>query len=301
MNRLANVNFLLQQFIEYLQLEKNYSQYTIGGYGHDVQDFFMFMNEQGTDDLQTISYQDARLYLTKLYGKRFSKKSVARKISVLRSFFKFLLREKYVESNPFAQVSLPKLEKRLPEFFYEQELEMLFQSIDTEDSVGKRNMALLELMYATGIRVGECAGIQLSDVDERMNVLLVRGKGKKERYVPFGDMAKRALNDYIQNGRKQLLKNNEHPFLFVNQRGTPLTARGIQYIFRKLIENAGENHRIHPHMIRHSFATHLLNNGADLRTVQELLGHSHLSSTQVYTHVTKERLKKVYSAHHPRA
>ncbi|WAA10704.1 tyrosine recombinase XerC [Fervidibacillus albus] len=298
---MGNVNILLQKFIEYLQLEKNYSQYTIGGYKHDVQDFFKFMNEQEIREVHLVTYQDARLYLTKLYGQRYAKKSVARKISVLRSFYKFLMREKYVESNPFAQVTLPKLEKRLPEFFYEQELEYLFHSIDTSDPVGKRDLALLELMYATGIRVAECARIRLSDVDEQLSVLLVSGKGKKERYVPFGQMAKTALQDYLQNGREKLMKRNHHSYVFVNQRGAPLTARGIQYIFQRIIEKAGESYRVHPHMIRHSFATHLLNNGADLRTVQELLGHSHLSSTQVYTHVTKERLKKVYSQHHPRA
>ncbi|WAA13905.1 tyrosine recombinase XerC [Fervidibacillus halotolerans] len=295
------MNFLLQKFIEYLQIEKNYSQYTIGAYKHDVQDFFMFMNEQEIHNLQLVTYQDARLYLTKLYGQRYAKKSVTRKISVLRSFYKFLMRESYVKSNPFAQVTLPKLEKRLPEFFYEQELEFLFHSIDTSDPVGKRDLALLELMYATGIRVAECAGIRLSDVDEQLSVLLVTGKGKKQRYIPFGSMARKALQDYLQNGRQKLMKKHNHPFLFVNQRGTPLTVRGIQYIFQRIIDQAGENYHVHPHMIRHSFATHLLNNGADLRTVQELLGHSHLSSTQVYTHVTKERLKKVYSQHHPRA
>ncbi|MCU9612114.1 tyrosine recombinase XerC [Caldibacillus lycopersici] len=298
---MANLNILLQNFIEYLQLEKNCSQYTIVNYEHDICEFFMFMNEQSIDSLNNVSYQDARLYLTKLYEKRYAKKSVARKISSLRSFFKFLLRETHVQSNPFSQVSLPKLEKRLPEFFYEEEMEILFQSIDTSTPAGLRDLAILELMYATGIRVSECSGIELTDLDEYNSVLLVRGKGNKERYVPFGHFAMQSLQNYINNGRNQLMKNQKHTYLFVNQKGTPLTARGIRYIFNKLIEKAGNSQHIHPHMIRHSFATHLLNNGADLRAVQELLGHSQLSSTQVYTHVTKEQLQKVYLAHHPRA
>jgi integrase/recombinase XerC len=293
---------LLQEFIEYLQLEKNYSQLTIDSYEHDLVSFFMFMNEQSIPNINEVTHQDARLYLTKLYEERYAKKSISRKISSIRSFFKFLMRESKVEANPFAQVSLPKLEKKLPDFFYEEELEVLFQSIDCSNPVGQRNKALLEIMYATGIRVSECASIQLGDLDQHLSVLLVRGKGKKERYVPYGKFAHEAIQVYIDNGRKKLMgENNVHPFLFVNQRGNPITTRGIRYIFDEMIKKAGSSKHIHPHMIRHSFATHLLNHGADLRSVQELLGHSSISATQNYTHVTKEHLRKTYLAHHPRA
>lgn len=298
---MENVNLLLKEFVEYLQLEKNYSQLTIDSYEHELKTFFMFMDEQAIPSINEVTHQDARLYLTKLFEQRFAKKTISRKISSIRSFFKFLMRESKVDTNPFAQVSLPKLEKKLPDFFYEEELEVLFQSVDCSTPAGQRDKALLEIIYATGIRVSECAGIKLSDLDQHLSILLVKGKGNKERYVPYGKFANQAIHEYIEYGRKKLMGKQNHPYLFVNQKGTPLTARGIRYIFDEMIKQSGMNKHIHPHMIRHSFATHLLNRGADLRTVQELLGHSSISSTQTYTHLTKEHLKKTYLAHHPRA
>lgn len=298
---MSNINNLLNLFKEYLQIEKNYSQYTIGEYEAAIRNFFMFMNEQVINDVSDVTYQDARVYLTKLYDEKYSKKTVSKRISSLRSFFKFLLRENYIQSNPFAQVSLPKLDKRLPNFLYEEEMAALLKSIDTTTPLGQRNSALVELMYATGIRVSECAKIKLTDIDHSLSIVLVSGKGGKERYIPFGKFAHTAIQNYINDGRKKLLKEKNHPYLFVNQKGDPLSVRGIQYIFDQLIKKASIHHQIHPHMIRHSFATHLLNNGADLRSVQELLGHSQLSSTQIYTHVTKEHLQKVYKHTHPRA
>lgn len=297
-----NVNNSLKIFIEYLQIEKNYSQYTIEHYQHDIREFFLFMSEQGIESLEDVEYSDTRIYLTKLFNQQLSRKSVARKISCMRSFYKFLLREKQVEDNPFSLVSIPKLEKRLPDFFYEEELSELFKACETETILGKRNKALLELLYATGIRVGECAKIQLKDIDLSLSTVLVHGKRKKERYVPFGSFAHDALDDYIMNGRKDLLKDKEdHGYLFLNFRGGPLTDRGIREILNKLIDQSALTGKIHPHKLRHSFATHMMSNGADMRTVQELLGHAFLSSTQVYTHVTKEHLRNIYLSHHPRA
>lgn len=298
----VNVNNSLKIFIEYLQIEKNYSQYTIEHYQHDIREFFLFMSEQGIERLDNVEYSDTRIYLTKLFNQQLSRKSVARKISCMRSFYKFLLREKQVEDNPFSLVSIPKLEKRLPDFFYEEELSELFKACETETVLGKRNKALLELLYATGIRVGECSKIQLKDLDLSLSTVLVHGKRRKERYVPFGSFAHDALEDYILNGRKDLLKEKEdHGYLFLNFRGGPLTDRGIREILNKLIEQSALTGKIHPHKLRHSFATHMMSNGADMRTVQELLGHAFLSSTQVYTHVTKEHLRNIYLSHHPRA
>jgi integrase/recombinase XerC len=298
----VNVNNSLKLFIEYLQIEKNYSQYTIEHYQHDIREFFLFMSEQGIKALEDVEYSDTRIYLTKLFDQQLSRRSVARKISCMRSFYKFLLREKEVEDNPFSLVSIPKQEKRLPDFFYEEELSELFKACETETPLGKRNKALLELLYATGIRVGECCKIQLKDVDLSLSTALVRGKRRKERYVPFGSFAHDALVDYISNGRKDLLKDKEdHDYLFLNFRGGPLTDRGIREILNKLIEQSALTGKIHPHKLRHSFATHMMSNGADMRTVQELLGHAFLSSTQVYTHVTKEHLRNIYLSHHPRA
>ncbi|MBG9445440.1 tyrosine recombinase XerC [Cytobacillus firmus] len=297
-----NVNVSLNLFIEYLQIEKNYSQYTIEHYQHDISDFFMFMSEQAISDLTKVEYQDVRIYLTNLFERKMSRKSVARKISSLRSFFKFLLREEIVAENPFALVSIPKAQKKLPEFFYEEEMKQLFDACESSTPLGQRNKALLELLYATGIRVSECSQIRLKDLDMHLSTVLVRGKGSKERYVPFGSFAQDAIDTYINHGRKELLANgNMQENLFLNARGGPLTARGIRTILDRIIEKSSLTGKIHPHMLRHTFATHLMANGADMRTVQELLGHAFLSSTQVYTHVTNEYLKKTYMAHHPRA
>lgn len=288
-------------FIEYLQIEKNYSQYTIDFYRKDIEDFILFMTAQGIEAFTDVVYSDARLYVTELYNQQYARSSAARKISCLRSFFKFLLREEKVKENPFALVIQRKEGIRLPKFFYVEEMELLFEAVSQPTSIGKRNVALLELLYATGIRVSECANIQLKDVDFDFATLLVKGKGRKERYVPFGSFASDALQIYINEVRQQLLGTNQHSYLFLNSRGGPLTPRGIRYILNKIIAEASLTGKIHPHMLRHSFATHLLNNGADMRTVQELLGHAHLSSTQVYTHVTKEHLRKTYMNFHPRA
>ena len=297
------MNVSLTLFVEYLQIEKNYSEYTVEHYQQDIRDFLAFMSEQVIDGLETVQYSDVRLYLTRLYERKLARKYVARKISSLRSFFKFLVREALVLDNPFSLVSIPKSEKRLPDFFYETELEELFKACNIQTPIGQRNKALLELLYATGIRVSECCQIKLSELDMFLSTVLVHGKGKKQRYVPFGSFAHDALEQYIQHGRNEIMngKNVSHNVLFVNFRGGPLTARGVRTILDSIIKQSSLNGKIHPHMLRHTFATHMLSNGADMRSVQELLGHQDLSSTQVYTHVTKEFLRKTYMSYHPRA
>lgn len=301
-NKLENVNVSLQLFKEYLQIEKNYSKYTIEHYHHDISEFIMFMTEQSISTFSDVQYLDARLYLTKLFEKKLSRKTIARKISCLRSFYKFLLREEIIIDNPFSLVSIPKVEKRLPEFFYEEEMNQLFESCEIDSPIGQRNKALLEMLYATGIRVSECSQIRLSDLDFTVSTVLVNGKGNKERYVPFGNYAQEALQLYIRDGRQKLInQNTKHDFLFVNFRGGCLTDRGIRTVLDSIIEKSSLNSKIHPHMLRHTFATHLLNKGADMRSVQELLGHAFLSSTQVYTHVTKDYLRQTYLKTHPRA
>ncbi|PDM41255.1 tyrosine recombinase XerC [Parageobacillus yumthangensis] len=300
---MENSKIALKLFIEYLQVEKNYSQYTIVCYQRDVEQFFEFMNEQGIHHLHEVTYNDVRLYLTKLYEQKQSSRSISRKISSLRSFYKFLLREKKVKENPFALVALPKKEQKIPNFLYEQELEKLFYVNDVNTAIGQRNQAILELLYATGVRVSECCHIQLSDIDFSVSTILIHGKGNKQRYVPFGRFAKEALERYIHHGRRELLQKakSAHAYLFVNARGNPLTPRGVRYILDEIVKKAALTQNISPHVLRHTFATHLLNEGADMRTVQELLGHAHLSSTQVYTHVTKDRLRHIYLHTHPRA
>ncbi len=297
------VKDVLNSFLEYLQIEKNYSKYTVDCYEKDIGIFMSFMQEEQIQNLQSVTYADARLFLTRLYEKQYSKRSMSRKISCLRTFYRYLNREELVEDNPFALVTLPKKEERNPRFLYEEEIVKLFQMNDLTTSLGQRNQSLLELLYATGIRVSECASIKLSDIDFSLQTLLVYGKGKKQRYVPFGCYAKDALRVYIDNGRKLLLKKapSDTHSLFLNYKGTPLTDRGIRLVIDQLVKKTAENIHISPHVLRHTFATHMLNEGADLRTVQEMLGHEHLSTTQIYTHVTKDRLKAVYMNHHPRA
>lgn len=298
-----NSKNMLQMFIEYLQIEKNCSPLTIENYKRDLEEFFLFLEQEDIKDVTSVEYFVARLFLTKLYERNLSKRTVARKISCLRSFYKFLVREEVARENPFSLVTLPKKEQKLPRFFYEEELRILFSSLDKEKPMGLRDAALLEVLYATGIRISECCVIQLQDVDFSLGTILVHGKGRKDRYVPFGHYAKDAMNEYIQKVRSELISTTakNHPYLFINFRGDPLTARGARYVLNECMKKASIKGNIHPHKLRHSFATHLLNNGADLRTVQELLGHSNISSTQVYTHVTKERLRNVYNSAHPRA
>ncbi|MCP3739083.1 tyrosine recombinase XerC [Rossellomorea sp. BNER] len=296
-----NLNLFLQLFVEYLQIEKNYSKYTIEYYQDDIQEFYLFLAQQSINQLDEVEYLDARLFLTSLHERNLSRASIARKISSLRSFYRFLNRDKKTSENPFSLVNQPKSEKRLPKFFYEEELESLLNACKGDEPLQVRNRAIFELLYATGIRVSECEKLTLSDMDFSLSTVLVKGKGNKERYVPFGGYAHDALELYIKQSRNILIKEQDHSTVFVNFRGEPITSRGIRHILTELIKKASLNGKIHPHMLRHTFATHLLNNGADLRTVQELLGHSNLSSTQVYTHVTKEHLRKTYLNHHPRA
>ncbi|RZT22951.1 tyrosine recombinase XerC [Fictibacillus sp. BK138] len=294
---------LVVDFLNYLMIEKNSSPYTIEHYEKDINDFTSFLKQQAIEGFAAVSYVLVRHYLVTLHEKKYARNTVARKISSMRSFYRFLNREKVVEQNPFAMASLPKKAKMLPQFLYEKELEKLFNVSDLSTPIGQRNQAILELLYGTGIRVSECCKLQLKDLDLFVEAALIKGKGKKERYVPLGSFAKEALERYISDGRKVLLEKTENKTdsLFLNYKGEPLSARSVRNILNKIIEESSLNIHISPHVLRHTFATHMLNEGADLRTVQELLGHSQLSSTQVYTHVTKDHLKKIYNNAHPRA
>lgn len=293
----------LQQFIEYLEIEKNASTYTISFYTQDITDFFGFLEREQIASLDEVSPAVVRVYLTELYDRKLSRKSVARILSCLRSFFHFLDREQTLLMNPFLHISLPKQDNRIPDFFYEQELQPLFEVSDLTTPLGQRNHALLEVLYATGIRVSECKGLMIRDIDFVIGVLKVIGKGRKERYIPFGQYAQAALETYRNDGRLTLLEKSREDtdIVFLNAHGRPLTTRGIYYILDAMIKQTSLTASIHPHKLRHTFATHLLNEGADLRSVQELLGHDNLSSTQIYTHVTKDRLRNVYLNSHPRA
>lgn len=293
----------IEAFIEYLQIEKNASPYTIKYYQNDLEGFFEFLSGEAIDQLNQVDQRVVRLFLTSLYDQQLSRRSVARKISAIRSFYKFMERENKTIMNPFSGITLPKASKPIPGFLYMEELEKLFAINDTSKPLGQRDQALLETLYATGIRVSECQGLSLEDIDFSIGTMFVNGKGRKERYAIFGEFASDALKTYINDGRKQLLQKAEvtNNAVFLNAQGKPITTRGIRLILSKMVEKAALTVRVHPHKLRHTFATHMLNEGADLRTVQELLGHESLSSTQIYTHVTKDHLRAVYMNTHPRA
>lgn len=292
-----------EAFKEYLQIEKNASFYTVKYYLNDLENFYQFLKGEGIENLTDVGHQTVRVFLTSLYDRKLSRRTVSRLISSMRSYYRFLEREGKVISNPFLQVTLPKAAKPIPGFMYEEELAKLFEVSDMCDPLGQRNQALLETFYATGIRVGECQSLLLQDIDFSIGTMLIHGKGRKERYVPFGRFSEIALETYINEGRNALLEksNVSSKALFLNARGAPITDRGIRLILTKMVEKAALTVHVHPHKLRHTFATHMLNEGADLRTVQELLGHKSLSSTQIYTHVTKDQLQKVYMKAHPRA
>lgn len=291
----------LHSYIAYIQLEKNYSNLTVQEYEKDIKQFINFLEAEGVNNLNDVEYVHARLYVTNLYDEHLARTSISRKISSIRSFYKFLHREYDVRDDAFQSLYHPKKEEKLPHFFYEEEMEKLLEWNKGTDPLSIRNIAILELLYATGIRVSELTSIELRHIDSSYGVVRVMGKGRKERYVPIGDYALNAVEDYVLNSRPKLMKNTSHLYLFVNSRGEHLTTDGVRYILNEMMKKASMHSTIYPHMLRHTFATHLLNNGADLRSVQELLGHAHLSSTQVYTHVTKEHLRKTYMNAHPRA
>ncbi|SDH93020.1 tyrosine recombinase XerC [Alteribacillus bidgolensis] len=297
-------SYYLNGFKKFLQVEKSVSDLTLKAYERDLTDFHEFLHTEGLTSPIEADARIARVYFSHLYNKKYDRATVARKISALRTFYKFLKREGYVENNAFLSSSLPKKERKLPRFLYEDELTKLFHSFDITKDLDQRDLAIFELFYATGIRVSECCRVRVDDVDEDLATLLVKGKGRKERFVIVGSFALEAIAYYKKHARKRLSqKNKGEPAeaLFLNNNGAPLTERGVCYVVNKRVKAVSQTLNISPHDLRHTFATHLLNNGADMRTVQDLLGHEHLSTTQIYTHVTKDRLKSVYESAHPRA
>lgn len=285
-------------FLKYLQNEKKYSEYTIENYHRCLENFYQYLKEKKVS-LKEVDYTFLRTYLVYLYEKDYSKKTICLQISSLRSFFHFLLKEKIIKSNPMLLIKNPKMDKKLPKFLNVQELEKLYTVLDLETPIGIRDTLILELLYATGVRVSELVTIKISDIDFLNKSIRILGKGSKERNVLYGKKCEKYLKLYL-NIRNTFIKK-QTDILLVNQKGQPLTERGIRYILNKIVDAAALKHSISPHMLRHTFATHLLNEGADLKTVQDLLGHTNLSTTQIYTHVSNERLRRVYLENHPRA
>lgn len=282
----------IDKFLSYLEIEKNYSPHTLLNYTVDLEEFVGFL---GNTALNSIDYSVLRRFLAQLRAKNLKPRSIARKLSSLRSFFKFLQREKIMSSNPAALLVTPKLDKPLPHFLSEQETIKIIDAPSDDKISQLRDKAIFETLYSTGIRVSELVGLDLEDIDFISNIIRVMGKGKKERLVPIGDKALEAIQHYIDQRPQKV------DILFLNKNSTRLTARSVCNIVNKYVHQQAIAQHVTPHMFRHSFATHLLNHGADLRSVQELLGHVNLSTTQIYTHLTTDKLKKVYDQAHPRA
>ncbi|HOX54354.1 MAG TPA: tyrosine recombinase XerC [Candidatus Omnitrophota bacterium] len=282
----------IDKFVAYLEIEKNASAHTILNYKLDLTEFANFLKDTTVDK---IDYLSLRKYLAFLKEKNLKSRTLARKVSCLRTFFKFLSREGYIKSNPATLLLTPKLDKRLPQFLTEDEMLKLLEAPPKDGESGLRDRAIMETFYSTGMRISELVGLNMDDIDFISGVVKVRGKGKKERLLPIGEKALSALRQYIDN-RKEKTKE-----VFLNKNGTRITDRGVRDILEKYIKLTSLKENISPHTLRHTFATHLLNHGADLRSVQELLGHVNLSTTQIYTHLSTERLKNIYDKTHPRA
>ena len=294
---------LMTLFKEYLSYERHYSEHTVRSYLDDIFSLVHFLDREQFGSIDTVSSRTARFYVATLH-EQYTPTSRARKIASLRSFYSYLVQEDIVTQNPFIDIELPKPEKKLPRFIYPSEIKNLFDAIDTSTALGRRDKCILEFMYGTGVRVSELTGISLRDLDFDQGIVLIHGKGSKDRYVPMHQHLLHELENYILTTRKEFSTKTDNLHtntLFLNYRGGPLSERGVRVIIKRILDASGETLKLSPHTLRHTFATHLLNNGADLRTVQELLGHVHLSSTQIYTKVSKETLKESYMKAHPRA
>jgi len=295
------VQAVFNKYVNYLEAERNASPYTVRNYTTDLLGFFHFLRDRDIDSLKDVDRHVLRDYLSYLMEKGFVKASIARKLSAIRSFYRYLLREEIISVSPVADTSSPKLDRRLPSFLTIEEVKRLLEAPDLSTPQGLRDRALLELLYASGLRVSELVSLNLEQVNLDTNEVRVWGKGSKERIVLMGQPAARALSTYLTRGRPELLGKKGTSALFLNRYGGRLIERRVQRILEKYAGVAGIGRRVHPHMLRHTFATHLLDGGADLRVVQELLGHASLSSTQIYTHVSQSQAKKVYLSAHPMA
>ena len=293
-----SMNMYLEQFLSYLENEKNYSEYTILGYQDNIDLFFSFLEQKRISDIKKVDYSIIRVYLVELYHHKYSNRTISRHISSLRSFFKYLEKEKVIEENPMVFISNPKLEQKLPSVLNYSQLEEIIEKPDQSTVLGVRNACIFELLYSTGMRVSELVGLKLKDISLKERKIKVLGKGSKERFVLFGTPSYDLLTSYL-NVREELLNGKQNDSVFLDAKGEVLTTHGVRYILNQYTK--GTNIRVTPHMFRHTFATDMLNEGADLKTVQELLGHENLSTTQIYTHVSNERLRNVYLHSHPRA
>lgn len=301
----------IDDFLRHLKYERNSSEHTLRNYESDLIQFYDHLapadkkGDRRRVEIRDIDNLTIREYMSSLYEKKKKKSSIHRKVAALRTFFKFLCREGVIEVNPAKLVASPRVERKLPNHLTIEQMVKFIETPEVETVLGKRDRAMLELLYASGVRVSELVTLDLSDIDFNNNSLRVKGKGRKERIAPFGEHAKKALQDYL-SVRGELLLEADHDkadpsAVFMNYQGTRITPRSVGRMIDKYVKQCAEVHHISPHSLRHSFATHLLDAGADLRTIQELLGHARLSTTQQYTHVSMDKLMEVYDKSHPKA
>jgi len=284
---------ILDKYNEYLKYELNYSENTISDYFLHINKYLEYLDNKSIN-YKLINKNDVIDYLKYLDSKKLSNRSIANKLSSLRNFYDYLLDEKIINHNIFKSISNPKIDKRLPNFLSYEQMREIIDSIDTSTILGARNKLIVELFYATGIRVSELVNIKIIDINKSDKSIRIYGKGRKERIVYYGDCASIALDSYLS------LKDSNNEYLILNNKGNKITPRGIEGIIDKIALNCGVSNNVSPHTFRHTFATHLLNGGADIKTVQELLGHSSLNTTEVYTHITSDYLKSVYLKNMPR-
>ena len=294
----------IQHFLQYLSKERQYSSYTIKAYGTDLNQFAEFLystnDKENLIHIQFISKEDVRAFLGKLLSMGMNARSIARKLASLRAFFGYLVKTGKLKTNPVIALTSPKLDRRLPEFLREDEIWDALQNIKTDSVQGLRDRAILELFYGTGIRLSELVNINVNDLDFHSGTVKVLGKGGKERVIPVGKNNRHSIYIYLQNRNTFQPKTGDQA-MFLNRFGERLSARGVQLIVQRWLRQVSDKKKLSPHILRHTFATHLLDHGADLEAVKELLGHVNLSTTQIYTHLTMDRLKQIYHQAHPRA
>lgn len=291
---------LILKFIAELKYEKNYSDLTISGYLHDLNLFLEFLNEKNIKNYNKLMYEDIREFIIYLYNLEYSNKTISRNISAIKSFFKFLKTNEYIVNNPCILISTPKLEKILPKFLNFEDTNKLLHAFDNNNFMGLRNSLILEILYSTGIRVSEITNIKLKDISMSDKSVVITGKGNKQRNVYFGTLCLNLIDMYLKKSYPILNVNNSD-YLILSKRGKKINDREIRKIVADAAKISGIDMKVSPHVLRHTYATHMLNEGADLRSVQELLGHENLSTTQVYTHLTNEKIRSIYLNAHPRA
>jgi integrase/recombinase XerD len=297
---LSPIDLAVASYLDHLIVDRGLARPTIEAYASDMRGFSGFLAGGGIDDPAGVGREEILLYLGDLDDKGLGARTRARKISCIKGFFRFLAERGDIGEDPSELVDRPRLPRRVPQYLDTEEVEALLRSIAPSTPEGRRDLAMFELLYATGLRVSELVGLRGDQIDLEMGCVRVMGKGSKERVVPMGIPASRAILDYLENARPRLLSARRSPAVFVTRRGGPMTRQGFWKIVKKFTKRAGINKDISPHTLRHSFATHLVQNNADLRAVQLMLGHSDISTTEIYTHVARQRLKQLHATCHPR-